>query len=71
MKLSKYTYMWDEASLEVLGAEKHMHRLLEVQPITKADGSSPADYLIFDGGLDIHIPVEPNEVDYFKAPWDE
>lgn len=63
--------MWDEAALEVLGAEKYMDKLLGAQSITNADGSSICDYLIFDGGLDVTIPAASAEIDYFKAPWDE
>ena len=70
-KLDKFTTTWDEASLETLGSEFLMMDLMEAQEITKADGSSLLDYIVFDGGQTITLPVKTvEESTYFKAPWE-
>lgn len=71
-KLDKFTHMWDEASLETLGSEFLMMDLMDSQIITKADGSSLLDYLVFDGEQMITLPEKTvQESTYFKAPWDD
>ena len=71
-KLDKFTTTWDEASLETLGSEFLMMDLMASQKITKADGSSILDYIVFDGGQVITLPEQVvQEATYFKAPWDE
>lgn len=71
-KLDKFTTTWDEASLECLGSEFLMMDLMDSQMITKADGSSLLDYLVFNGEQMITLPEKTvQESTYFKAPWDE
>ena len=71
-KLGKFTTTWDEASLECLGSEFLMMDLMAAQKITKADGSSILDYLVFDGEQVITLPEKVvQESTYFKAPWEE
>ena len=70
-KLNEFTHMWDEASLETLGSEFLMMELMSAQMITKSDGSSLLDYIVFDGGQTITLPVKTvEESTYFKAPWE-
>jgi hypothetical protein len=70
-KLDKFTTTWDEAALETLNSEFLMMDLMEAQVITKSDGSSLLDYLVFDGGQTISLPEKTvEESTYFKAPWD-
>lgn len=71
-KLDKFTHMWDEASLECLDSEFLMMDLISAQKITKADGSSILDDLVFDGEQMITLPEKTvQESTYFKAPWDK
>lgn len=71
-KLGTFTTTWDEASLECLGSEFLLMDLMDSQMITKADGSSLLDYLVFDGEQMITLPEKTmQEATYFKAPWDE
>lgn len=70
-KLDKFTTTWDEASLETLGSEFLMMDLMASQMITKADGSSILDYLVFDGEQVITLLEKTvEESTYFKAPWE-
>ena len=71
-KLDQFTTTWDEASLETLGREFLMMDVMSAQKITKADGSSVLDYIVFDGGQVITLPDKTvQEATYFKAPWDD
>ena len=71
-KLDQFTTTWDEASLETLGREFLMMDVMSAQKITKADGSSVLDYIVFDGEQVITLPDKTvQEATYFKAPWDD
>lgn len=71
-KLDKFATTWDEASLECLGSEFLMMDLMASQKITRADGASLLDYLVFDGGQVITLPEKTvQEATYFKAPWED
>lgn len=71
-KLGTFTTTWDEASLETLGSEFLMMDLMASQMITKADGSSILDCLVFDGEQVITLPEKTvQEATYFKAPWED
>ena len=70
-KLDQFTTTWDEASLETLGREFLMMDVMSAQKITKADGSSVLDYIVFDGEQVITLPDKTvQEATYFKAPWE-
>ena len=70
-KLDKFTTTCDEASLETLGSEFLMMDLMSAQKITKADGSSLLDNIVFDGEQVITLPKQTIEqATYFKAPWE-
>ena len=70
-KLGTFTTTWDEASLETLGSEFLMMDLMSAQKITKADGSSLLDNIVFDGEQVITLPKQTIEqATYFKAPWE-
>ncbi len=72
MKLQKFINYWDEAALATLGSEFYMMDLLGAQMITNEDGSSIHDYITFDDGLEVEVPVSVEQsVTYFKASWDE
>lgn len=71
-KLNQFTTTWDEASLECLGSEFLMMDLMASQMITKADGSSLLDNIVFDGEQIINVPQQVvQESTYFKAPWED
>ena len=71
-RLDKFTTTWDEASLECLDSEFLMMDLMSAQKITKADGSSLLDCLVFDGEQVITLPDKTvQEATYFKAPWED
>ena len=71
-KLDQFTTTWDEASLETLGREFLMMDVMSAQKITKADGSSVLDYIVFDGEQVITLPKQTIEQStYFKAPWED
>ena len=71
-KLNQFTTTWDEASLETLGSEFLMMDLMASQMITKADGSSLLDNIVFDGEQIINVPQQVvQESTYFKAPWED
>ena len=71
VKLDKFTYTWDTASLELLKSEFKMMDLLRTQKITNEDGSSILDDILFYGGLEVEMPENNKTIDYFKAPWSE
>lgn len=71
VKLDKFTYTWDMASLELLKSEFKMMDLLRAQKITNEDGSSVLDDIVFYGGREVEMPANSNVIDYFKAPWSE
>ena len=71
VKLDKFTYTWDMASLELLKSEFKMMDLLRAQKITNEDGSSILDDIVFYGGREVEMPVSNKTIDYFKAPWSE
>lgn len=71
-KLGTFTTTLDEASLETLGSEFLMMDLMASQMITKADGSSLLDNIVFDGEQIINVPQQVvREATYFKAPWED
>ena len=71
VKLDKFTYTWDMASLELLKSEFKMMDLLHAQKITNEDGSSILDDIVFYGGREVEMPASDKTIDYFKAPWSE
>ena len=71
VKLDKFTYTWDMASLELLKSEFKMMDLLRAQKITNEDGSSVLDDIVFYGGREVEMPASDKTIDYFKAPWSE
>lgn len=71
VKLDKFTYTWDMASLELLNSEFKMMDLLRAQKITNEDGSSILDDIVFYGNREVEMPESNNIIDYFKAPWSE
>lgn len=71
VKLDKFTYTWDMASLELLKSEFKMMDLLRAQKITNEDGSSILDDIVFYGSREVEMPANSNVIDYFKAPWSE
>lgn len=71
-KLSKFCYTWDQAALDTLGSEFDMHALMAAQKVTASSGESILDDILFDGGRIVEVPEQTvQEVQYFKAPWDE
>ena len=71
VKLDKFTYTWDMASLELLNSEFKMMDLLRAQKITNEDGSSILDDIVFYGSREVEMPASNKTIDYFKAPWSE
>lgn len=71
VRLDKFTYTWDMASLELLKSEFKMMDLLRAQKITNEDGSSVLDDIVFYGDREVEMPESNKTVDYFKAPWSE
>lgn len=71
-KLGTFTTTWDEASLECLDSEFLMMDLMASQMITKADGGSLLDNIVFEGEQIINVPEHVvQEATYFKAPWED
>ena len=71
VKLDKFTYTWDMASLELLKSEFEVMDLLGTQRMTSEAGSSVLDDIVFYGGREVEMPASSNVIDYFKAPWSE
>ena len=45
---------------------------MAAQKVTASSGESILDDVLFDGGLIVEVPEQTvQEVQYFKAPWDE